>query len=119
MSNDLIVEVIALALMLSHVAALVWAGWMRRGAWPVVALNLIEGGGVSAWWAPRLGELGHYIEAVWVFVAFEFILLVITLPALFRIRVPAILIWIGFIANTVLVITALVFMFAFRINRLI
>jgi hypothetical protein len=85
----------------------------------VIAVNLAVSGGVSTWWAPHLTELGNYIEAVWIFVGFEFAVLAISLLALFRVRIPHWLLWAAFAANALLAMAALVLMLTFKLDRLI
>src|SRR5271154_577045 len=99
MNPDLVAEAGAAILVLAHFAVFVWSAWMRRSIWPVLAVNLFVSGAVSVWWAPHLGELGNYIEVVWVFVAFEFAVFAVSLLALFRVRIPHVLLWIAFAAN--------------------
>jgi hypothetical protein len=109
----------ALALLLAHVGVLVWSGWLRKTIAPVLALNLVISAGVALYWAPHLGELGDYIPMVWAFVAFEFVVLVTSLLAVFRVRVPHAVIWIEFAAHGFLTAVAFLFILTFRITRLI
>jgi hypothetical protein len=119
MDPDLVAEAGAAILVLAHFAVLVWSGWMRKGIGPVLVLNLVVSGAISAWWAPHLGELGNYIEVVWVFVAFEFAVFAVSLLALFRVRIPHALLWIAFAANALLATAALLLMLTFKLDRLI
>jgi hypothetical protein len=110
---------IALALLIAHVGALVWSGWLRKGIAPVLALNLLLSGGVAIYWGLHITELPNYIDAVWAFVAFEFVVLVTSLLAVFRGRVPQAAIWIEFTAHALMTAAAFLFILTFRITRLI
>jgi hypothetical protein len=110
---------IALALLLAHVGALVWSGWFRKGIAPVLALNLILSGGVVIYWALHTADLAGSIEMVWAFVAFELVVLVTSLLAVFRLRVPRTVNWIAFTAHALMTAAAFLFILTFRITRLI
>jgi hypothetical protein len=116
---DDIVKAIAVALLLAHIGALAWSGWLRKGIAPVLALNLLVSGSVAIYWGLHIAELGNYIEAVWTFVAFEFVVLVTSLLAVFRLRVPQAAIWIEFVAHALMTAAAVLFILTFRITRLI
>lgn len=116
---DHFVGAIALALLLAHVGVLVWSGWLRKGIAPVLALNLLISGSVAVYWAQRISDLAGSIALVWVFVGFEFVVLVISLLAVFRVRVPLAVIWIAFTAHALMTAAAVLFVLTFRITRLI
>ena len=116
---DQVVEVIASALMLAHVGAFIWAGLLRKGTAPVLALNLLVSAGVVVYWALRISELFQYFDIVQAFVGFELIVLGTSLFAVSRFRVPRVLIWIEFAAHALLIAATLTFMFTFKMTRLI
>ena len=118
LSEDQIVQLIVWASVFAHLGVLVWY-WFRRSLTPVLALNLLLSGGVMAYWVPRFGELFHYVDTVFAFVAFEFAVLATSVAALAKVRVPAALILAEFAANTILSAGALYFMLTFAITRLI
>ena len=118
LSTDQIVQIIAAVLMAAHIGVLVWFIWFRREMAPVLALNLIVSGGVMVFWAPRIGELFNYVDTVWAFVAFELVVFLTTLAAIFTSRVPPAVTWIAFAAHAVLIAAALVFMLTFKMTRL-
>jgi hypothetical protein len=111
--------IIALALLLAHIGALVWSGWLRKGLGPVLALNLIMSGSVAIYWGLHVAELPDYIEMVWAFVAFELVVLVTSLLVLFRVRVPQVAVWIEFTAHALMTTVAFLFILTFQITRLI
>ena len=115
---DEIVDVIASALMLAHVAALVWSGWLRKGIAPVIVLNLLVSTGVVIYWAPHISELLHYVDAVWAFVAFELAVFITSILVVFRVHVPRAVIWIEFSVHVLLIAATLTFMFTFKLTRL-
>jgi len=119
LSADELIRIIAVALIVAHVAALIWVVWFRRRITPVLVLNLLVSGGVMAFWAPRLGELFNYVESVWIFVAFELIAFLTSLVAIVTGRVPRAVIWLVFAAHMILIAAALYFMVTFKISRLI
>jgi hypothetical protein len=53
-SMDDIVKAIALALMLAHIAAYIWAGLLRKGIAPVLALNFLVSVGVVIYCIPQI-----------------------------------------------------------------
>jgi hypothetical protein len=71
---DQIIEAIASVLMFAHVGAFVWAGWLRKGIAPVLALNMLVSAGVVVYWAMRITELmgwmapGRHLSAKMVFI---------------------------------------------------
>jgi hypothetical protein len=118
-SMDDIVKTIASALMLAHIAAFVWAGVLRRGIAPVLALNILVSVGVIAYWIPRISELFHYVDAMQGFVGFELAVMATSLLAVGRFRVPRALIWIEFAVHALFVAATLAFMFTFKLTRLV
>ena len=118
-SEDDIVKAVAVALLLAHVGTLMWSGWLRKGIAPVIVLNLVVSGSVVIDWARRLSDLEGSIELVWVFVGFEAVVLVTSLLAVFRVRVPQIAIWLEFAAHALMTGLALLFMLTFHLTRLI
>ena len=114
--DDDIVKSVAIVLLLAHIVV---AGWLRGRIRWVVALNLVVSGSVMAYWAPHITELPGYIEAVWFFVAFEFAVLVTSLLALAGMRIPRALIWTAFVVHALLTASSVLFMFTFRMTRLI
>jgi hypothetical protein len=71
------------------------------------------------YWGLHPADLVGSIELVWAFAAFELVVLVTSLLAIFRVRVPYAAIWILFAAHALLAGLALLFMLTFRITRLI
>ena len=118
LSEDQIVQLIVYALVLAHLGVVVWY-WLRHDLTPVLALNLLVGGGVMAYWAPRLGELFNYVDMVWAFVAFELAVLATAAAAFAGVRVPRALILAAFAGNAALSAGALYFILTFKITRLI
>ena len=119
LSTDEIVEVIASILMFAHISALIWFIWLRREIVPVLTLNLLVSSGVMIYWTPRFGELLRYVDVTWAFVALEFVVFATSLVAIFKIRVPRAVIWTQFAMHSTLIAAALVFMFTFKLTRLI
>ena len=115
---DDIVKAIVIALLLAHVAVLVVALRSRGKSGWVVGLNLLVSTGVMTYWAPRVSELFGYVDLVLAFVAFELAVLIVSILAVSRFRIPPAIHWIAFTANFLLSIAALVFMLTFRITRL-
>jgi hypothetical protein len=118
-SMDDIVKAIASALMLAHIAAYIWAGLLRKGIAPVLALNFLVSVGVVIYWIPQISELFNYVDATVAFVGFELVVLGTSLFAVSRFHVPRPLIWIEFAAHTLFVAATLTFMFTFKMTRLI
>jgi hypothetical protein len=110
---------VALALLLAHVGALVWSVWFRKGITPVLALNLLLSGSVVVYWGLNFADLLTSIEALWVFVAFECVVLAISLLQAFRVRVPRAALWVAFTAHALMTAAAFLFILTFRITRLI
>lgn len=119
LSWDHYIGFIALAVLLVHVGVLAWSGWFRKGIAPVLALNLLFSGAVVVYWSLNFADLLGSIEAVWVFVGFELVVLIISLLSVFRLRVPPALIWIAFTAHALMTAAAFLFILTFRITRLI
>jgi hypothetical protein len=117
-SMDDIVKAIASALMLAHIAAFIWAGLLRKGIAPVLALNFLVSAGVVIYWTPRISELFNYVDATQAFVGFELVVLGTSLFAVSRFRVARPLIWIAFAAHTLFIAATLTFMFTFKMTRL-
>ena len=118
LSEDQIVQLIVVAMVVAHVGVLIWY-WMRRNLTPVVALNLLLSGGVIAYWLPRAGELFNYVDMVTAFVAFELAVLVTSVAAAVTPRVPRWLVLAEFAVNALLSAGALYFLLTFTITRLI
>ncbi len=119
LSSDDIVKLTAVALMIAHIGVLVWSGWLRKGIAPVIALNLLISASVTIDWTRRLSDLEGSIELVWVFVGFELAVLLTSLLAVFRVRVPQAVIWTAFVAHGLMTGAALLFMLTFHLTRLI
>jgi hypothetical protein len=117
--SDQVVKVIAIALTLAHIGVLVWSGWLRKGIAPVLVLNLLVSGGVVIYWGLNVTDLVGSIELVWAFVAFELLVMVTSLLAIFRLRMPQAVIWIEFAAHALLTGLALLFILTFHLTRLI
>jgi hypothetical protein len=118
MTDDDIVKTIAVTLMLAHGGALISATALRKGIIPIQLLNLLLSAGVVVYWAPRLSELFHYVDAVTAFVAFELVVLASSILALCGIRVPHVVIWVEFAAQAILNAAALwlIFNFTFKMT---
>ena len=115
-SDDDVVKAVAIALLLAHVAVVIWR---RDGIGWVVGLDLLVSAAVTAYWAVHIAELSGDVELVWAFAAFELAVLVVSGLAALQVRIPAAVLWIAFAAHAALAAAALVFMFTFRITRLI
>ena len=115
---DDIVKAIAVALLFAHVAVLVVVLRSRGKIDWMIGLNLLVSAGVMIYWAPRLSELFGYVDLVVAFVAFELAVLIVSILAVSRFRMPPAIHWIAFTANFLLSIAALVFILTFRITRL-
>jgi hypothetical protein len=109
----------ALALLLAHIGVLVWSAWFRKGMAPVLVLNLLVSGGVVIYWGLNIADLVGAIEMVWAFVAFELVVFVTSLLAIFRLRVPQAVIWIEFAAHALMTGLAFLFILTFHLTRLI
>ena len=118
-TTDDLIKVTALALMAAHILAFLWAGVLRKKLAPVLALNLLVSAGVAIYWLPRLTELFDDIDLVTAFVGFEFFVLATSLVAVAGRRVPPAVIWLEFVAHSLLIAAALTFMVTFKITRLI
>ena len=118
MSDDQIVRIVAVALLAVQLGVLAWTLWTRADARLLVLLNLVTSAVVVAWWAPHFTDIGNYVAAVWVFVALEIAVFATSLLATFHMRVPAWLIWTEFSVQTLLVAALVLFIFTFRITRL-
>ena len=118
-NTDDLIKATALALMGAHVLAFFWAGVLRRKLAPVLALNLLVSAGVAIYWLPRLTQLFNDIDLVTAFVGFEFLVLITSLVAVAGRRVPPAVIWLEFVAHSLLIAAALTFMVTFKITRLI
>ena len=116
---DHVIGLIVSALLLAHIGALVWAGWLRNGRAPVLALNLFISGGAVLYWGLHIADLEGSIDLVWAFVAYEFVVLVTSLLAVIRMRVPQFAIWIEFAAHALMNGLALLFILTFHLTRLI
>jgi hypothetical protein len=110
---------IALAVLLAHIGALVWSGWFRKGIAAILALNLLLSGSVVIYWGLHIVELPNDIEVVWAFAAFELVVFVTSLLAIFRLRVPQAVIWIEFAAHALMTGLAFLFILTFHLTRLI
>jgi hypothetical protein len=115
---DDVVKAIAIALLLAHVVVLIVVLRSRGKIGWMVGLNLIVSAGVVIYWLPRFSELFGYVDLVVWFVAFEFAVLIVSLLAMFRVRIPPAIHWIAFAANALLSAAAIVFIVTFRITRL-
>jgi hypothetical protein len=80
---------------------------------------LLTSGGVVFYWALHMADLTDQVDTVWVFVAFELVVLVVSFLAVIRVRMPLVAIWTIFTAHALLTAAALVFMLTFQITRLI
>ncbi len=118
LSEDQIVQILAYALMAAHIGVLIWF-WYRRQMAPVLALNLLVSGGIMVYWAPRAGELFQYVDEVVAFVAFELVVFLTSLAAIFVVRVPRAVIWAEFAVNMILLAGAIYFIMTFKLTRLI
>jgi len=116
---DTFIPAIVVGVVVLHGIALLWSAVLRKGTTPVLWLNLLVSASVAAYWAPHLLEMFDYVPAAQVFAAFECVVLVTSLLAVFRIRVPRAVIWAEFGADFLLSAAALVFVVTFKVNRLI
>lgn len=118
MDIDNLVKVIAVALVLAHIAVLIATLWFHARAGWVAGLNLLVSAGVLLYWLPRFSELSGDAGPVQAFVGFEFAVLIVSVLAVAHLRMPPAIHWIAFAANALLSVNALVFMLTFRITRL-
>jgi hypothetical protein len=116
-SDDDLVKLAGCVLVLAHAGAFAWF-WRGRGIAPVLWLNLLVSGAVAAVWLPGLGRLFDYVDAVWLFVAFEYAAFALSLAAVLGGRVPRAAVWTVFAAHAALTAAALVFFFTFKMTRL-
>lgn len=114
MSADNFVEVIAITLLLAHVAI---ALWLRGQIGWAIALNLLVSAGVVAYWLPNISDLSGSIPLVQIFIAYEFVVLVVSAAALL-VRVPPAILWAAFAVHAAFSAAAVIFMFTFRMTRL-
>ena len=119
LSMDQFVEAVAWTLVFAHAGVLIWSGWFGKGATPVLALNLLVSGAVVLYWGLNIADLRGSIAALWAFVGFEPAVLITSLLAAFRQRIPRAFVWIAFAANGLICGASLLFMLTFRITRLI
>jgi len=118
MNIDNAVKLLAVILLAAHIAVLIAVLRDRTHMNWVVRLNLLVSAGVMAYWVPRVSELFGYIDMVMAFVGFELAVLIVSVLAALRVRIPRAIHWIAFAANALLSVNALVFMLTFRITRL-
>ena len=115
MDIDDIVKAVPIALLLAHIAVLIWR---RDGIGWVTGLNLLVSAGVTFYWAVNISELPGSAELVWAFIGFELAVLIVSGLAAFQVRIPAAVLWTAFAAHAALAAAALFFMLTFRIDRL-
>lgn len=111
-------KALAVALLLAHVVVLIAVLRCRARMGWVVGLNLLVSAGVMIYWAPRFSELFGYVDMVLAFVGFELAILIVSILAALRVRIPRVVHWSAFAVNALISINALVFMLTFRITRL-
>jgi hypothetical protein len=117
MDEDKIVTAIAVILLLTHVAAFIWALRAKEiGA--VLGLNLLISACVSVYWLIQISALRGSAVFFQAFVAFEFAVLVTSLLAVFRVPVPRAAIWTEFAVHALLTAAALYFMLTFTMTRM-
>jgi hypothetical protein len=116
---DRLIPAIVAGVLLLHGIAFLWSAVLRKGVAAVIWLNLMFGAVAVAYWAPHLLELFDYVPAAQAFAAFEFAVLVTSLLAVFRFRVPRAVIWAEFGVDFLLSAAAFIFIAAFKITRLI
>ena len=112
MSEDDIAKIVSLALLAIHLGVGVW-----RRRW-VAPLNLLVSAGVTAFWAFNIPELMGDVAAVWVWVFFETVILAISALAVAGRRMPAAVLWISFAVHVAVTALFVLFMFTFKMERM-
>jgi hypothetical protein len=112
------VKAIVVGLLLAHIVVLISVLLLHARIGWVVGLNLLVSAGVMLYWLPRFSELFGYVDLVLAFVGFELAVLIVSILAVSRLRIPSAIHWIAFAVNFLLSAGALYFMLTFRITRL-
>jgi hypothetical protein len=123
MSNS-VFQVTVAAVTLAQIGALLCALLVRRGTRAILVTNLVIAGAVLVYWLPRLPvELSGIASRessdildnkVPLLCLFELALLIVSGLGLAGIRVPAVIVWVGFAANFAASLLFLVFAFTFE-----
>ncbi|MDI1343787.1 MAG: hypothetical protein PSV22_06775 [Pseudolabrys sp.] len=125
MLRAMIDQVIAFApssivIALAHVGALAWALLRRGGMTPVLVLNVAMAAGILAYNGQGIGRaVSNEDWGLLALIAFALANLLCSGAALFGMRVPRQVLWVGFGVDLALSVLLVAFMFLFKINRLI
>jgi|HubBroStandDraft_5_1064220.scaffolds.fasta_scaffold88390_1 hypothetical protein len=112
MNPDHIAQAVTIALLAIHLGVGVW-----RRQW-IAPLNLLVSAGVTAFWAFNIHELMGDVAAVWVWAFLETVILAISALAVAGRRMPAAVLWISFAAHVAVTALFALFMFTFKMDRM-
>lgn len=115
---DNVVKAIAVVLLFAHIVVLISVLLFRARIRWIVGLNLLVSAGVMIYWLPHFSEMFGYVDLVLAFVGFELAVLIVSVLAALRFRIPFAIHWIAFAANALLSASGVVFVLTFRITRL-
>ncbi|GEM_PF-6994410 len=113
MNPDHIAQVVAVALLAAHLGVAVW-----RRQW-IAPLNLLVSAGVTAFWAFNIPELIGDVTAVWVWAFLETVILAISALAVAGRRMPPAVLWTCFAVHVAVTALFALFMFTFKMERMI
>jgi hypothetical protein len=109
----------AIAIVLAHVAVLIWAVPLRKGIVPALLLNLILSAAIFAYNADHLATMLQYADyAPLALTAFEAATFACAAGTLYGLRVPAWINWTAFAVNLALSALLLSFAWSFKMTRL-
>ncbi|HEY4142505.1 MAG TPA: hypothetical protein VGM57_13885 [Pseudolabrys sp.] len=111
---------LAAAIVLAHVAALVWATVLRKGMTPALIVNLVLSAAVIGYNADHLGVMLEFADAApLALTAYAAAAFLCAACALYGLRIPARINWTVFAVNFSMSVLLLVFIVTFKITRLI
>lgn len=109
----------AIAVVLAHTTALLWAVVLRKGMAPVLALNAALSAAIILYNADHLLIMLQYADiAPLALMAYAAAAFACSAGALFGLRIPAWINWTAFAANFGLSVLLLSFFLLFKMNRL-
>jgi len=117
MDQDKIVTVVVTVLLLAHIGAFAWA-WRTKEIGAVLGLTLLISAAFSLYWLVEVSALFGMAGFFQAFVAFEAVVFLTCLLAVFRVPVPRGIIWSEFAFHLLLSCAALYFMLTFKMTRL-